>query len=52
MTKESVNAVAAATAHATSFMDRDQYLLATSSEDFREGVRAFREKRPGKFKGT
>ena len=52
MTKESVNAVAAATAHASSFMDRDQYLRATSSEDFREGVRAFREKRPGKFKGA
>ncbi len=52
MTKESVNAVAAATAHASSFMDRDQYLLATSSDDFREGVQAFREKRRGKFKGV
>lgn len=52
MTKEAVNAVTEATAHASIYMDRDQYLLATSSADFREGIAAFREKRLGKFTGA
>jgi enoyl-CoA hydratase len=51
MTKEAVNAIAAATAQASIYMDRDQYLLMSRSEDYREGIAAFREKRPGKFKG-
>jgi enoyl-CoA hydratase/carnithine racemase len=51
MTKEAVNAISAATAQASIYMDRDQYLLASRSADYREGIAAFREKRPAKFKG-
>ena len=52
MTKEAVNATANANHHATSFMDRDQYLLTVRSADFREGTTAFFEKRPGTFEGN
>ena len=51
MTKEAVSAIAAATAQASIYMDRDQYLLASRTGDYREGIAAFLEKRPGKFKG-
>ena len=51
MTKEAVSAIAAATAQASIYMDRDQYLLASRSSDYREGIAAFREKRPAEFKG-
>jgi len=51
MTKETVNAVANAHHHAIGHMDRDQYLLTARTDDFREGVAAFFEKRPGEFKG-
>lgn len=51
MTKEAISAISAATAQASIYMDRDQFLLASRTEDYREGIAAFQEKRPGKFKG-
>jgi enoyl-CoA hydratase/carnithine racemase len=51
MTKEAVSAIAAATAQASIYMDRDQYLLMSRSADYREGIAAFREKRQPRFKG-
>jgi enoyl-CoA hydratase/carnithine racemase len=51
MTKEAIGAISAATAQASIYMDRDQYLLMSGTADYREGIAAFREKRPGAFKG-
>lgn len=52
MTKEAVNAAANALNHLSAYMDRDQYLLTSISEDLEEGIAAFRNKRPPKFSGN
>ncbi len=51
MIKQSVNAVVSALDRSIMHMDHDQYQLATTTDDFREGVKAFFEKRPGRFTG-
>ena len=51
MCKEGVNLASAALHQGVSAMDRDQYLLAAQSEDYREGVRAFMEKRKPRYTG-
>jgi len=51
MIKKSINALTSALDQAVMHMDSDQVLLASLTEDYREGVRAFFEKRPPRFPG-
>lgn len=51
MVKRSINMVSQALDRAVMHMDMDQLLLTHQSDDFREGVQSFFEKRPAKFKG-
>ncbi len=51
MAKEAIEVSAHPLAHATSFMDRDQFMLARASADHAEAVAAFLEKRKADFEG-
>ena len=51
MAKRAITQVATALNPVATFMDGDQYALAALSEDHREALAAFFEKRPGKFTG-
>jgi enoyl-CoA hydratase len=51
MTKVTVNRLAHALDDLASHMDSDQFALASMSEDHKEGVSAFRERRKPKFRG-
>jgi enoyl-CoA hydratase/carnithine racemase len=52
MVKRSVNAISSALDQAIMHMDSDQFMYATSGEDFLEAVEAFFQKRKGVFKGN
>jgi len=49
MAKEAIEVSAHALAHATSHMDRDQFMLARQSDDHKKALAAFLEKREPKF---
>jgi enoyl-CoA hydratase/carnithine racemase len=51
MTKLTVNRLAYALDDLASHMDVDQFALASMTEDHREGVGAFRERRKPRFRG-
>ena len=52
MAKRAITAIATANNAAATYMDADQYALAALSDDHREAVAAFFEKRPARFTGS
>ncbi|GAG46056.1 unnamed protein product, partial [marine sediment metagenome] len=52
MIKRSINHISSALDQAIMHMDRDQYYLTSRTEDFKEGIKAFFQKRTGNFKGN
>lgn len=51
MTKATVNRLSGALDDLASHMDLDQFVLTTKSEDSKEGIAAFLERRPAHFRG-
>jgi enoyl-CoA hydratase len=52
MTKKAITAIATALDRASIYMDSDQFLLTTLTDDHQEGLRAFLAKDTPNFKGT
>jgi len=52
MIKKSVNAISSSLDQSIMHMDSDQVLLCHTTEDLKEGIQAFFEKREGKFTGN
>jgi enoyl-CoA hydratase/carnithine racemase len=51
MTKVTVNRLSGALDDLAGHMDLDQFMLTGTSEDSKEGVAAFLERRPARFRG-
>ena len=51
MTKQTINVLTTALDRLSSHMDTDQFILSIQSEDFKEGVAAYQQKRKPKFTG-
>ncbi len=51
MTKQAINSITGALDRTGIYMDADQFVLTTYTEDHQEGVNAFLDKKPPKFKG-